>query len=71
MKSLRSFYSENPSVSYQEWRSCKSKGKIKSITKAQAKADQQSERSGEEIDFYSCRYCGFYHLGHKIPNGYL
>lgn len=71
MKSLRSFYSENASVSYQEWRSCKTKGKIKDMKKAINKSYDASQKSGEDIDFYTCKYCGFYHLGHKIPNGYL
>jgi len=35
------------------------------MEKAISRAKNQTERTGEKIDFYQCRYCRFWHTGHN------
>jgi hypothetical protein len=47
-------------------RSCKNKVKHASETEAENAAHELAQRRDETYDFYKCRHCEFWHIGHFI-----
>ena len=50
---------------YDKIRSCKTKVAHLNVAKAEAARDAANKTNTGEYVFYKCRWCAFYHVGHK------